>query len=159
MPKASATNVIKSVRKLIVRKLTLLLGVFFAVILIALIITNHGGNDLKFGSQSLQIERVDTPALREKGLSGRSNLPAGQGMLFVFSDPSQYCFWMKDMKFNIDMIWLDSAGQVIKVQSNVSPSTYPASFCPDKDAQYVIEVNADIARQAGVKPGNKLNVH
>ncbi len=50
----------------------------------------------------------DTDALREQGLSGRSELKAGQAMIFIFDKPDNLGFWMKDMRFSIDMLWLDS---------------------------------------------------
>ena len=99
----------------------------------------------------INAEFVETPELREMGLSGREGLGRNNGMLFVFDNETvNRCFWMKDMKFSIDMIWLDSDKKVVHIQENVSPDTYPESYCPDAPAQYVLEVEAGRAEQLGI---------
>lgn len=117
---------------------------------------SKGDDSVQFGSKIMHLERATTSAEREKGLSGRTSLPANQGMLFVFNHPDQYCFWMKDMHLNIDIIWLDKAQKVIKIQEKASPLSYPAAFCPDRDAQYVIEVPGGVTREAGVQIGQHI---
>ena len=68
------------------------------------------------------IETVDTNELRALGLSGRESIADDRGMMFVFDrSTTNNCFWMKDMKFSIDMIWLNEAKQVITVVEDVSP--------------------------------------
>ena len=52
------------------------------------------------------IEIADTPAAREQGLSGRTEIPEDYGMLFVFPDKGDYGFWMKDLMVSIDGFWL-----------------------------------------------------
>src|ERR1043166_4776967 len=52
------------------------------------------------------VEVASTETQREQGLSGRSALPSGRGMLFVFDADAEWGFWMKDMSFAIDMVWL-----------------------------------------------------
>ena len=63
---------------------------------------------------SLRLEVADTDASRTLGLSGRDSLDSGAGMLFTFDAPGIYPFWMKDMKFPLDMVWIDS-GKVVDV--------------------------------------------
>lgn len=107
--------------------------------------------------KNLTVEVVDTPELRSKGLSGREGLDTDSGMLFVFENQSdQNCFWMKDMKFSIDMIWMNDKKQVINVAENISPETYPESFCPNGQAKYGLELNAGTATQAGMTQGVTL---
>jgi uncharacterized membrane protein (UPF0127 family) len=103
-------------------------------------------------------ERATTPQAWERGLSGRATMPVDRGMLFIFDTPNATCFWMKDMKFNLDIIWLDATKRVVYMQQNLSPATYPSSFCPDTAAQYVVEVNAGVAKAADIKIGTKLNL-
>ncbi len=92
------------------------------------------------------LEKVTTNEARIKGLSDRSELKPQTGMLFVFTTPRQQCIWMKDMKFNLDIIWLDETKKINKIEQNVSPATYPSSFCAD-NTKYVIELNSgDIAK-------------
>lgn len=52
------------------------------------------------------VELADTPLARQRGLSGREKLAKDEGMLFVFNYPSNYAFWMKDMKFDIDLVYI-----------------------------------------------------
>lgn len=97
------------------------------------------------------VEVVDTAELQQLGLSGRQDLGDNSGMLFVFDDSSiERCFWMKDMNFAIDMVWLDSDKKVVHIENDVAPETYPNSFCPDQPAKYVLEVNAGRAEQLGI---------
>lgn len=98
---------------------------------------------------------ADSNPERMRGLSRSEFLPVNQGMLFVFEQASEQCFWMKDMNFSIDMIFMDSNKKVTKIYSNVAPATYPESFCAD-DTKYVLEVNAGIARQSGVREGQMI---
>lgn len=91
-------------------------------------------------------EVVRDDAARQRGLSGRTALAADQAMLFVFPAGEANCFWMKDMNFSIDMIWLDITKQVTHIAHNVSPDTYPQSFCPKKASTYVLEVPVALAR-------------
>lgn len=82
---------------------------------------------------------------RQKGLSGRSDLGDNEGMLFIFEKPGLYRFWMKDMNFAIDIIWLDESLKVVSIKGGVEPSSYPEVFRPSEPAKYVLEVNAGFA--------------
>lgn len=101
---------------------------------------------------------ADTQEEQTKGLSGRSSLPEDRGMAFIFDTPGQQCFWMKDTLIPLDMIWLDGARRVTKIEATVQPSSYPTSFCSAKPFdQYVIELNAGKAEQLGIKVGQSLS--
>ena len=101
------------------------------------------------------LELADTNEKRMKGLSGRAYWPGNQGMLFIFDQTEEQCFWMKDMKFNLDIVWADVQKKIIKVQENISPSTYPDSFCAN-NAKYVLEFNQGFASKYGLKAGTAL---
>jgi len=93
--------------------------------------------------KSYRVHIAKNPQERAQGLSGMNSLPEGEeGMLFVFKEPGIYGFWMKDMLFSIDIIWIDSTWQVIGKEKGVEPSTYPTIFYPSKPIQYVLEVPA-----------------
>jgi hypothetical protein len=111
---------------------------------------------IKFSGGQLRAEKEQTEASREKGLGGRRCIANNQAMLFVFDKPGYYPFWMKDMKFNIDMVWLNSGKQVVYAADNVSPSSYPRTFVSDKPAQYVVEVAAGQASKLGLVSGRQL---
>jgi uncharacterized membrane protein (UPF0127 family) len=77
-------------------------------------------------------------------------------MLFVFASPDVYQFWMKDMNFPIDIIWLDANKKVVLIEHDVAPSTYPDSYGPETLTQYVIEIPAGEAKRAGLKVGDTV---
>lgn len=105
--------------------------------------------------ECFELEVADTDREHGKGLSNRDSLPEGSGLLFVFGQVEEQCFWMKDMKFSLDIIWLDEKKKIVKIKENVSPDTYPDSFCAD-NTKYVLEFNHGFAAKHGLKPGTTL---
>lgn len=81
-------------------------------------------------------------------------MPLSHGMLFVFGGEGTRCFWMKNMRFPLDIVWLDATARVSAVESDLSPSSYPHMFC--HPGSYVAELNAGQARAAGIVPGGRL---
>lgn len=96
--------------------------------------------------RSFRVEIADTDFLRAKGLSGHKPLSDYEGMLFMFDRPDTYGFWMKDMTFPIDIIWIDENWKIVHIENSVSPNTYPQSFYPDFPAKYVLEVKAGVSQ-------------
>ncbi len=135
-----------------------LIGVVVVLAAASLFLLKPRGSacDLQLGQACITLERADTPAARSRGLSGRANLAADRAMLFVHDRPVRECFWMKDMHFALDMVWLDATRHIFKVEENVSPDTYPRSFCPDQGAQYVLELPAGSVRRHGLAHGQQL---
>ncbi len=112
---------------------------------------------LNVAGKTVALEIASTDAAREKGLGGRKTMPDERGMVFVLSKPAATCFWMKDMLFPLDIIWVNTDKQVIYLASNVSPKTYPKSYCPSSSAKYVIELNAGQAQKLNINPGKMLS--
>jgi len=109
------------------------------------------------GGTNVEARIADTDAARQQGLSGTASLPEGQGMLFIFQTPGNWAFWMKDMRYSLDIIWADSRGTVTTVDPNVSPASYPQAFSPaTPDALYVLEVPAGFAAAHGIRVGDTL---
>ncbi|HXY18184.1 MAG TPA: DUF192 domain-containing protein, partial [Candidatus Nitrosopolaris sp.] len=67
-------------------------------------------------------------------------------------------FWMKDMKFPIDMIWISSSHKAVVVEEDVKPSTYPDRFVNpvNHPAQYVLELQAHASTRLGINPGTPI---
>jgi hypothetical protein len=65
-------------------------------------------------------------------------------MLFIFDQPQESKFWMKDMQFPLDILWLNEDREIIYIKESLQPETYPNTFGPDTPAQYVIEINAGL---------------
>lgn len=115
---------------------------------------NSKGSEVNL--QDYSVIYADTEETLEKGLSEREKLDEKSLMLFVFKRPGTYGFWMKDMKFNIDIIWLDENYKVVHIEENLSPETYPKIFYPKSKALYVVETNPNFVKSYGIKLGNTL---
>lgn len=101
------------------------------------------------------IEIVRTSEEFARGLSGHAPLAENEGMLFLFDQPDRYSFWMPDMRFAIDIIWIGSDWRIVDISHNVTPESYPEVFTPSAPAQYVLEVPADSAERYGWKVGEE----
>lgn len=112
---------------------------------------------LRVDSRTFELELALSDKEHEQGLSGRRELPAGKGMLFVFQRENQQCFWMKDMNFPIDIIWTNAHHKIVFLQQNVTPDTYPRTYCPGDPAAYVIELPAGSIAATGMRRGQILN--
>lgn len=108
-------------------------------------------NDLR-----IPVEIASTTKAIEKGLSGREALPEDRGMLFLFSKPDLYRFWMPDMNFPLDMIWINN-GKIVHIHKNVTHEFNPADpvfYSPSSPAQFVLEVNAGFSEKHHISVGD-----
>ncbi|MBI2639643.1 MAG: DUF192 domain-containing protein [Candidatus Sungbacteria bacterium] len=109
----------------------------------------------------LRVGVASTPILRARGLSGRDSLARDAGMLFTFDKPGFYSFWMKDMRFPIDIIWLRDK-KIVYIAKNVSPpgTGVPDSklkvYSPPVEADMVLEVNAGIADRFHIEVNDSM---
>jgi uncharacterized membrane protein (UPF0127 family) len=94
---------------------------------------------------------------QSKGLSDRDCLEDNRAMLFTYMEPGDYCYWMKNMRFAIDMVWLDQEKRVINIAAEVTPESYPQPYCPERPAMYVIEVSAGVAETNNWTVGTQFN--
>lgn len=112
-------------------------------------------------SQTYEVEVAATAEEQTLGLSHRSSLAKQRGMLFPFDVPSRPFFWMKDMKFPIDIVWIRD-DQIVDISSNLSvPSLETApddlpTYQPKTDAEYALELNAGEA--ANMKIGDTVRI-
>lgn len=105
----------------------------------------------------IRVELADNQAELLRGLSGRSCIGDNQGMLFVFQRPGFHHFWMKEMNFPIDIVWLDENKKVIEVTAELSPETYPNTVTSSRPASYVLELGAGVAARQGIADGVRLS--
>lgn len=107
---------------------------------------------------ALNIDIASTDASREKGLSKRESLEKNEGMLFIFDRPGVHTFWMKDMRFPIDIIWFRE-GKVVELLPDV-PVPILGQPLPRytalEAADAVLEVNRGFIKKYGVTPGMEL---
>lgn len=145
----------------------LFIALFFIILILAFFfnhkpafapaIVERQTENIKFSNGAMiNVEVADTPAEREKGLSGRQSLTEGSGMLFVFTAADNYSFWMKDMNFGLDFIWI-KGNIVMDITENVMPvyGKSPNVFKPSEKVDKVLEVNAGTAARLGIKVGDK----
>lgn len=103
----------------------------------------------------LVVEIADDGPETAQGLMFRNSLQDDRGMLFIFEKEYEYTFWMMNMRFNIDIIWLNASGRVVHIVQDAEPctdttNTSACTFTPDQPAKYVLEVNAGFVRKHGI---------
>jgi uncharacterized protein len=112
---------------------------------------------LKIGEKVINLEVADTDRERIQGLSQRVSLPSQTGLLFIFEKPAIQSFWMKDMLFPIDIIWINDDWVVVGVENDVKPESYPSVFSSPEPVKYVLELNSGEAEKFLIEVGTKLN--
>lgn len=124
-----------------------------------LLITREGTKKL---IGSLFVTVVVSPSALERGLSGQSEVPM-QGMLFVLPERAIPNFWMKDMLFDLDLIWIDNS-TIADITSNVpapdkqTPLNELARYSPTKPVTLVLEIPAGQSEQLGLKVGDTIAI-
>lgn len=107
-----------------------------------------------------EVEVADTDGKREKGLGDRDAIARDHAMLFPMGEEKYWVFWMKGMRFPIDIIWLKD-GKVVDIHHDVPVAASQsladlATYSPIEAADTVFEVAAGVARELGVEPGDEL---
>jgi uncharacterized membrane protein (UPF0127 family) len=107
---------------------------------------------------TVQIEIAANEELRAQGLMFRDRLRPASGMLFFFPEDGEYPFWMKNTHIPLDMIWIDSGRRIVHITPDVPPCKIEncPSYPPHAIARYVLEVDAGVAKQHGLKNGDLL---
>jgi len=105
---------------------------------------------------SISVDLAQTQAQREQGLSGREQLNAGEGMLFLFNEPDYLRFWMKDMNFPIDIIFINDK-KIVDIVHNLPVPTkmdMPAAYTSKEKADRVLEIPAGTAESLNWQIGD-----
>ncbi len=142
--------------------------VFIFVVIAVIILTNPGyfTSGLEKGKviingKTINVELAKTPEQLIAGLSNRKSLKQNSGMLFVFPDKRYRSFWMKDMQFPLDMIWIDD-NKIIGIQANVPVATVDEANLPlyrsDSEVNYVLELNGGAAEKNNFKVGDEVKI-
>lgn len=113
---------------------------------------------MRIGATLVSVSVADTPAERIVGLSGTTALPADTVKLFVFESEGPQPIWMKDMRYAIDIMWVDSAGLVVHTETAVSPDTFPQTFASPVPARYVIEAESGFVTTYNVTVGTPVTL-
>ncbi len=118
--------------------------------------STSSASSVQIDGHVIRVSVADTEDSRHRGLSGSVGLAEGEGMLFIFPQDGTYGFWMKDMKFPIDIMWLSSDRIIVSMAQNVSPDTYPQVFRPISPARYVLELPAGYAKAYTIDVGDEV---
>lgn len=110
------------------------------------------------GEVRISVLVAETDEELKRGLSGMTSLGKNSGMLFIFPKADIYSFWMPNMNFPVDIIWINQ-GMVVDIHHNVSNEfnpDNPETYSPVKPAKYVLEVNAGFAEEHNIKIGDSV---
>lgn len=134
--------------------LLMLFAAAFAALVFSRDASPAGQKTITLAGREIRVTIADTPEERAHGLSGRVRLSEDEGMLFVFPGDGKYAFWMKDMRFSIDILWIAADGEVVHIVERAAPETYPRTFVSEGLARYVLELPAGDAEVRNVRVGD-----
>jgi uncharacterized membrane protein (UPF0127 family) len=110
---------------------------------------------LKVGMHSIRAQLAITPMQRQIGLMHRREMPSHEGMLFVFDEPSQQCFWMRNTLIPLTIAFLADDGTVVNL-ADMKPQS-DDSHCSAKPVRYALEMNQGWFAKRGIKPGTRIS--
>lgn len=123
-----------------------------------------GGNTVAVEGWTFNVDLANTAAKRIQGLSGRPKLADNEGMLFLFPTSTRQSFWMKDMQFPLDMIWI-KGDTVVGVAAN-APAPAPGTsilnlpqYVSPEPVDKVLEINAGLAAKYGIGKGDTVTIN
>jgi len=96
---------------------------------------------------------------RTKGLSVKDALAENEAMLFVFDNEAEHTFWMQNMRFPIDIIWINSNKTVVHIEHNLQPCGYGLlcpTYKPSQDSLYVLETVGGFVEKHDVVQGTQI---
>ena len=109
---------------------------------------------LSAGMHQIDAQVAASPEQRMTGLMWRKDMPLHEGMLFVFEQPSQQCFWMKNTLLPLSTAFVADDGTIVNI-ADMAPQT-ENSHCSVKPVRYVLEMNQGWFAKKGLKAGTKL---
>ncbi len=115
-----------------------------------------GTVSIMIGSSTVEASIADSLSERIKGLSGTPFLPENVVKLFVFGALGNHSIWMKDMNYAIDIMWLSEEGEIIHIEKDVSPDSYPESFSAPKPSWFVLEASAGFSEDNNIEVGDQV---
>jgi uncharacterized membrane protein (UPF0127 family) len=110
---------------------------------------------LSAGIHQMDIQVALTPEQHQIGLMYRTEMPQGEGMLFVFQSASKQCFWMKNTILPLTAAFIADDGSIVNLE-DMKPQTTD-SHCSLKPVRYVLEMNQGWFGRKGIKAGFKLS--
>ena len=115
---------------------------------------NLAATKLTVGMHNIRAQLAITPLQRQIGLMYRREMPMHEGMLFVFDEPSQQCFWMRNTLIPLSIAFLAEDGTVVNI-AEMKPQS-DDSHCSARPVRYALEMNQGWFAKRGVKPGTRI---
>ena len=109
---------------------------------------------LKAGMHLIHAQVASTPEQRATGLMFRSEMPANEGMLFVFEESAGQCFWMKNTLLPLTAAFVADDGTIVNL-ADMKPKTLD-SHCSAKPVRYVLEMHQGWFAKRGLQAGSRL---
>ena len=106
--------------------------------------------------KKIEVEIAENEAERNKGLMFRSYLPDSVGMLFIFEQPDDHSFWMKNTSIPLDIIYVGPDKKIISIAENTQPYS-EEPIPPYGLVQYVVEVNAGFTKSNNIQTGDVIS--
>lgn len=100
-----------------------------------------------------------TKAELTQGLSNTHQIEENEGMLFIFPESGYYPFWMKDMNYSIDIVWINESYRIVYIKENATSDSYPNSFVSKEEAKYVLEVKSGYVKAHDISVGEYIMIH
>ena len=110
---------------------------------------------LNAGLYVIDAQVAQTPEQRQIGLMMRQDMPQHEGMIFVFEQASEQCFWMKNTLLPLTAAFVADDGTIVNM-ADMKPQT-TESHCSAKPVRYVLEMNKGWFAKKGIKPGSRLS--
>jgi len=152
---------------ILIPSLAIIVGIAFVMILP----TELEHESVEFSRDTIMIDDIeltvqvaDTDHRRADGLMFQEELPYDEGMLFVFDDSKKRSFWMSNMQFSLDIIWIDSQENIVHIEKNVPPcNNTETKTCPrydggGKNAKYILEVTSGFVDEFKITEDSKLEI-
>jgi len=119
-----------------------------------------GLTTLKINGQEFRVEVAKDDQGRTRGLSGREYLAPDQGMLFIFDTAGNHGFWMKGMKFPLDIVWVKD-NRIVGITQNIpiNDRLTPPVYYPQAPADKVLELNAGTVAKYNLEVGDLIEVN
>ena len=105
----------------------------------------------------VEVEVVATPALRQRGLMFRKELPGGTGMLFVFPQSQPLSFWMRNTLIPLDILYIEDGGRIVRIHENTEPLS-EKGLPSGAPARFVLEVPGGWTAQVGIREGDRAEL-
>lgn len=115
---------------------------------------------VKISNVDIKAEVVDTIPKRIEGLMSKKNLPANEGMLFIFNEENHHGIWMMNMSFPIDILWINKDLEIVDIIEDAQPCKFNCPvYLPDEKAMYVLEVNSGFVTENKLQPGDSITIN